>query len=79
MAEKLEVIEKGTESRVMVKGEVKRKKKASRDKKARRKYRALEEGKVRSEDLSIGVDGLELKAAEVDGEKAGIAGRDGEE
>lgn len=46
LAEKLEVIEKGSESRVAVKGEVKRKKKASRAKKSKRKYRALEEDKA---------------------------------
>jgi protein subunit release factor B len=41
LAEKLEVLEKGDQSRVMVKGEVKRKRKASKAKKARRKYRRL--------------------------------------
>ncbi len=45
LAEKLEVMEKGSESRVAIKAEVKRKKKASRAKKTKRKYRALEEGK----------------------------------
>ncbi|KAI9878736.1 MAG: hypothetical protein M1830_010642 [Pleopsidium flavum] len=43
LAEKLEVMEKGSESRVAVKGEVKRKKKASQSKKTKRKYKALEE------------------------------------
>jgi len=43
LAEKLEVMEKGSESRVAVKGEVKRKKKASQSKKTKRKYKALED------------------------------------
>lgn len=46
LAEKLEVLEKGSESRIAVKAEIKRKKKASRAKKAMRKYRALEESKA---------------------------------
>lgn len=41
-------MEKGPESRVAIKGEVKRKKKASRSKKSRRKYRALDEAKAAS-------------------------------
>ncbi|KAL8802899.1 MAG: hypothetical protein Q9182_003515 [Xanthomendoza sp. 2 TL-2023] len=44
LADKLEDAEKGTESRTALKSEVKRKKKASKAKKARRKYRALEDG-----------------------------------
>lgn len=49
LAEKLEVAEKGAESRVEVKREVSRRKKASGAKKRRRKYRALagEDGKGR--------------------------------
>lgn len=43
LAEKLEVIEKGVESRVMLKVEAKRKKKASASKKSKRKYKALAE------------------------------------
>lgn len=46
LAEKLEELEKGSESRTAIKTERARSKKASRDKKARRKYRKLEEGKV---------------------------------
>jgi len=57
LAEKLEVLEKGSESRVAVKAEVKRKKKASRAKKAKRKYRALEEGKAAAATGSV-VDGV---------------------
>lgn len=45
LAEKLEDIEKGSESRRAVKGEAKRMKKESKSKKARRKYRKLEEEK----------------------------------
>ncbi|KAL9601858.1 MAG: hypothetical protein Q9219_002210 [cf. Caloplaca sp. 3 TL-2023] len=43
LAEKLEDVEKGSESRTALKTEIKRKKKASRMKKARRKYRDLVE------------------------------------
>jgi protein subunit release factor B len=45
LAEKLEIIEKGPESRVMMKAAVKQKKKASSVKKSKRKYRALAERK----------------------------------
>ncbi len=58
LAEKLELMEKGSGSRVAVKAEVKRKKKASRTKKAKRKYRALEEGKAAAATESLGDGGL---------------------
>lgn len=44
LADKLEDAEKGSESRTALKSEIKRKKKASKAKKARRKYRALGSG-----------------------------------
>ncbi|KAK5061397.1 hypothetical protein LTR84_007939 [Exophiala bonariae] len=57
LAEKVELLEKGDESRVMKRQEFDRKKKASKSKKSRRKYRALEardgeqdEGEVEVED-----------------------------
>ena len=43
LAEKIEAIEKGPESRIMLKTEIKSRKKASKSKKAKRKYRALAE------------------------------------
>lgn len=46
LAEKLDVMERGSESRVAVKAEVKRKKKSSATKKSKRKYRRLEEEKT---------------------------------
>ncbi|KAI9839356.1 MAG: hypothetical protein M1837_002123 [Sclerophora amabilis] len=46
LAEKLELVEKGAESRVAVKAGVVRRKKQSRKKKAKRKYRRLEGGKM---------------------------------
>jgi peptide chain release factor len=46
LANKLEVLEKGAESRVAVKAAVKQKKKASKSKKAQRKYRKLDDEKV---------------------------------
>ncbi|TVY29043.1 putative peptide chain release factor-like protein, mitochondrial [Lachnellula hyalina] len=45
LADRLDVMERGSESRVAVKGEVKRKKKSSATKKSKRKYRRLEEEK----------------------------------
>lgn len=42
LAEKIEELEKGPESRTALKAEIKRKQKASKSKKARRKYRALQ-------------------------------------
>lgn len=45
LAEKVEAAENGPESRMALKVEIKRKKKASKTKKARRKYKALENAK----------------------------------
>jgi len=46
LADKVELLEKGNQSRMAVIAGAKRKKKASRIKKSRRKYRALEEAKM---------------------------------
>lgn len=46
LADKVEQMEKGSESRVEMKAEIKRKKKASRMKKTRRKYANLREGEI---------------------------------
>lgn len=46
LAERVEHLEKGKESRVAVVGETKRKKKSSATKKSKRKYRALEEART---------------------------------
>ncbi|KAI9813766.1 MAG: hypothetical protein M1827_003556 [Pycnora praestabilis] len=73
LAEKLEVMEKGKESRVMVKGEVARKKKSSKSKKANRKYKKLgEEGGVGvvSEEREEGED-AGVEDGDVDGEMDG--------
>ena len=48
LAEKLEAMEKGEESRAAIVGELKRKKKSSAVKKSKRKYRLLEEEKSRA-------------------------------
>ena len=45
LAEKVELLEKGEQSRIAVKTEAAKKKKASKTKKSQRKYRALEEAK----------------------------------
>ncbi|KAF2432213.1 hypothetical protein EJ08DRAFT_659225 [Tothia fuscella] len=50
LMDKLEVIEKGGESRVAIKAAVKAKRKASKTKKAKRKYKLLDEGKERNEE-----------------------------
>jgi protein subunit release factor B len=58
LAERLEELEKGKESRVAVVGEAKRKRKSSAVKKSKRKYRLLEEVKCKgaAEDESSGHD-----------------------
>jgi len=48
LAERIEKLEKGRESRIAVVGETKRKRKSSATKKTKRKYRALEEAKKTS-------------------------------
>ena len=55
LAEKIEAVEKGPESRTALKAEIKRKKKASKTKKARRKYKTLKDG-VEAEDEEAEVD-----------------------
>lgn len=57
LAERVEEIEKGKESRVAVVKEVKRKRKSSAVKKSKRKYRALEDAKKASEDGNGGDSG----------------------
>ncbi|KAG9249190.1 RF-1 domain-containing protein [Calycina marina] len=47
LAERVELLQKGKESRVAVVGETKRKKKSSAVKKSKRKYRMLEEDKAK--------------------------------
>lgn len=61
LAEKIEAEEKGPESRIALKAEIKNKKKASKSKKSKRKYKALQgEGEIdaevaqRSADLTEG-------------------------
>lgn len=49
LAEKVELLEKGDQSRIALKTEVARKKKASKSKKTQRKYRALDEAKKAEE------------------------------
>ena len=53
-------MEKGKESRIMIRTELKRRKKASMGKKSRRKYRALDEAKsndsYQGNDFTIGAD-----------------------
>ena len=55
LGEKLEEMEKGEGSRVAIKAEIKRKKKASSSKKSKRKYRRLEGEKI-AEGVVGGVD-----------------------
>jgi len=47
LAERVELLEKGKESRVAVVGETKRKRKSSAVKKSKRKYKLLEEEKAK--------------------------------
>lgn len=63
LAEKVELLEKGDESRVMKRQAFDRKKKASKSKKSRRKYRALEEGRGEGEG-----EGQDLEEGEGEGE-----------
>lgn len=48
LADRLEEMEKGKDSRTAIVGEVKRKKKSSASKKSKRKYRLLDEEKARA-------------------------------
>lgn len=57
LAERVEEIEKGKESRVAVVGETKRRRKSSAVKKSKRKYRALEEAKKEAAEGNTGEEG----------------------
>ncbi|KMU90888.1 peptidyl-tRNA hydrolase domain-containing protein [Coccidioides immitis H538.4] len=60
LAEKVELLQKGDESRAAIVAETKRKRKASMTKKSKRKYRALEEKKRREkEEAEISREGEE--------------------
>jgi protein subunit release factor B len=65
LAEKLEVIEKGVNSRKQMKEDAKSKKKRSKDKKARRKYRKLAEEKAGG----VGACAVADEAEDDDGEE----------
>jgi hypothetical protein len=69
LAEKIEFIQKGDESRTAKKIEVKSKRKASASKKSKRKYRALEEAK----NDSVAIDAAGELDPELRNEGAGIA------
>jgi len=56
LAERLDAMEKGKDSRVAVVGEVKRRKKSSATKKSKRKYRRLEEEKAGGSDAAADDD-----------------------
>lgn len=77
LAEKLEVVEKGAESRVEVKREVSRRKKASGAKKRRRKYRALA-GEAGKEGGGNAEDGEEWEDEVGGGRAEGGEGEQGE-
>jgi protein subunit release factor B len=57
LAERIEVLEKGDESRVAVVGETKRKRKSSAVKKSKRKYKALEAAK--NDDVRVGEEDIQ--------------------
>jgi peptide chain release factor len=69
LAEKLDQIEKGDQSRTAIKAERARNKKASKEKKARRKYRALagEKGRKAGEDGTLEDEGNESGGDNDDG------------
>lgn len=85
LADKLDQMEKGDQSRAAIVGEVKKKRKASKTKKAKRKYRKLEEEKERKsleamwivEDAEAeeGVEGMEKGAVEEN--EVDVEGRQG--
>lgn len=64
-------MEKGSESRVAMKEEVKRKKKASQSKKTKRKYRALEEAKAAEATAMFGGGSQDEVDPDDDGEYEG--------
>lgn len=74
LAEKVEVLEKGDDSRVVKKAQRAQRTKASADKKKRRKYKKLDNGKVEEvEDDDNGVDAPDDIAESNVEEKAGSA------
>lgn len=67
LAEKIELLEKGEQSRAAIVNNVKKKRKASKMKKSKRKYRALEEEK-RKKRAEAGLEGEgEIREGEADG------------
>lgn len=63
LAERLELLEKGKESRVAIVGETKKKRKSSAVKKSKRKYRLLAEEKA----MKAGEDKVEEEGVEEEG------------
>jgi hypothetical protein len=80
LAEKLEVMELGEGSRTMIKAAEMARKKASKRKKAGRKYRALEAGRngevdIEVVDQAVEITHLKESEARARGEKEEITGR----
>lgn len=59
LAEKVELLEKGPQSRVAIVGEVKKKRKSSASKKSNRKYKALDEAKLEANAAKEAVESSE--------------------
>jgi peptide chain release factor len=60
LAERVELLQKGPESRVAIVGNVKSKRKSSASKKSRRKYRALEEAKAEANGVDEAIEGDDI-------------------
>jgi len=65
LAEKVDILEKGNESRTAIKAALKRKRKASKTKKSRRKYRVLLEEKEKMEQMLTAQEDVQHMAADI--------------
>jgi len=76
LAEKVEMLEKGEVSRTAIKTAVKKKRKASKSKKSRRKYRALEEERMKTKNIEMGAERDQVQS-ELKARDEIIGGREG--
>ncbi|RMY05388.1 hypothetical protein D0868_06433 [Hortaea werneckii] len=74
LAEKLDQLEKGDQSRSAIKAERAKSKKASAAKKSRRKYRKLEEEKAGSQDLATDENSRDNHGSEMTADEEGVDG-----
>lgn len=73
LAERVELLEKGAESRVAIVGSVKAKRKSSATKKSKRKYKALDDAKAEAAAASKAAEAGDAAGKDPQGDSPGVS------